>query len=746
MTDDLQVRINCKGSSTLPLGELRPFQGNLKTLTEASYVKLRGLITSMGFSFPVFVWHDADNKQNYILDGHQRVRVLQKMVEEGYKVPNIPVADVKADSFKDAKKKLMAAASQFGDVDKQGLYEFLADNEWEMDFLDENFKLPEVDLDDFRAEFFDDPSDGDGGDGGLDDDKQVGSLQEKFIVPPFSVLDTRQGYWQEARSRWIDLGIRSEIGRSENLLSFAAASQAQAHGRSTEAYKNSTSIFDPLLAEICYRWFCPVGGRILDPFAGGSVRGIVASKLGFEYVGVELREEQVESNREQAERICTDGPKPVWICGDSLAEIPKLEDNSFDFLYSCPPYLDLEVYSDDKRDLSQMSGAAFYKNYFEIIAACATKLKDDAFAGWVISEVRAKDGYYRQFVPSTVHAFADAGMRYYNEAILVNSLGSLPIRAGRIFTASRKLGRTHQNVLVFCKGDWKKIIPRLETMEANEADLMDAVDYEQVNFIDQIGDTPVQKINHKNKIICVKRDDLFAVGGVRGGKVRTCWGLAQGAKGLVTAGSRSSPQVNIVAHVARKLGIPCQVHTPEGELSPEVVAAQRAGAEVIQHKAGYNNVIIKRAHDAAKEKGWTEIPFGMECQAAVDQTRKSVQGIGDCTDWERLVIPVGSGMSLAGVLWGLQDLGIDKPVLGVQVGADPKKRLDKYAPKGWGSRVELVKSKLKYDQSPKHCKLGDIHLDPIYEAKCLPYLQHGDLLWIVGIRQTAPGGLPELLD
>lgn len=37
--------------------------------------------------------------------------------------------------------------------------------------------------------------------------------------------------------------------------------------------------------------------------------------------------------------------------------------------------------------------------------------------------------------------------------MLVTAAGSLPIRAGRQFETSRKLGKTHQNVLVFAKGD-----------------------------------------------------------------------------------------------------------------------------------------------------------------------------------------------------------------------------------------------------------------------------------------------------
>jgi len=39
------------------------------------------------------------------------------------------------------------------------------------------------------------------------------SLSERFIVPPFSVLDARQGYWQERKRAWLALGIQSELGR-----------------------------------------------------------------------------------------------------------------------------------------------------------------------------------------------------------------------------------------------------------------------------------------------------------------------------------------------------------------------------------------------------------------------------------------------------------------------------------------------------------------------------------------------------
>ena len=220
---------------------------------------------------------------------------------------------------------------------------------------------------------------------------------------------------------------------------------------------SGTSIFDPVLCEIAYRWFCPPGGTVLDPFAGGSVRGIVAAKLGRQYVGNDLRQEQCAANRAQADEIIgADEPMPVWSCGDSRKLEQLCAGTEADFVFSCPPYADLEVYSDDPADLSTLGYAEFRAAYREIIAASCRMLKPDRFACFVVGEVRGKDGAYYNFVGDTVQAFVDAGLKFYNEAILVTAVGSLPIRAGKQFSASRKLGKTHQNVLVFVKGDAKR--------------------------------------------------------------------------------------------------------------------------------------------------------------------------------------------------------------------------------------------------------------------------------------------------
>ena len=99
----------------------------------------------------------------------------------------------------------------------------------------------------------------------------------------------------------------------------------------------------------------------------------------------------------------------------------------------------------------------FKEVYFSIIKKAVAQLKEDRFACFVVGDVRDKKGFYYNFVSDTIQAFKDAGMELYNEIILVNVVGSLAIRVRRQFNGGRKVGKMHQNVLVFYKGDPKKI-------------------------------------------------------------------------------------------------------------------------------------------------------------------------------------------------------------------------------------------------------------------------------------------------
>jgi hypothetical protein len=172
----------------------------------------------------------------------------------------------------------------------------------------------------------------------------------------------------------------------------------------------------------------------------------------------------------QAEAIC-DEPMPDWRHGDSRELLTIAADVSADLVFSCPPYHSLEIYSDDPRDLSTMAYPEFRAAYEQIIADACKFLKPDRFACFVVGDVRDKHGCYRGFPWHTVEAFENAGLRLYNEAVLVTAAGSLPLRVGRRFEISRKFGKTHQNVLIFVQGDPKKATTAVGAVEFGEIEL-----------------------------------------------------------------------------------------------------------------------------------------------------------------------------------------------------------------------------------------------------------------------------------
>lgn len=272
------------------------------------------------------------------------------------------------------------------------------------------------------------------------------NLKATFGENPFSILDTKSGQWQTRKRQWIKLGIKSEVGR--NAKTWGMHEWAKEKGKDMPS---DTSIFDPVLCELMYRWFCPEGGAILDPFAGGSVRGIIANYLGYHYTGVDIRQEQVDSNREQASNILEASNQPSWLVGDSNKVLDSINE-TFDLVFSCPPYADLEVYSDLEGDISNMEYEDFLAAYESIIYKACSKLKSGGFAIFVVGEIRDKKGYYRGFVPHTYNAFEKCGMRLYNEAIFANGWASAGMRAvGNMKT--QKLVKVHQNILIFKKGN-----------------------------------------------------------------------------------------------------------------------------------------------------------------------------------------------------------------------------------------------------------------------------------------------------
>ena len=129
-----------------------------------------------------------------------------------------------------------------------------------------------------------------------------------------------------------------------------------------------------------------------------------------------------------------------------------------------PPYYDLEVYS--REDMSALGTyAEFMEQYEGVFRQVYNMLAENSFCVVKVAEIRdKKSGVYRGLVPDTINALTSAGFKYYNEIILVNSVGTVMLRVNK-YMHTRKVGKVHQNVLVFYKGDLDAIQERFAALD-----------------------------------------------------------------------------------------------------------------------------------------------------------------------------------------------------------------------------------------------------------------------------------------
>ncbi|HEY3435090.1 MAG TPA: hypothetical protein VGK41_05510 [Solirubrobacterales bacterium] len=479
------------GLHDVPLEQLHESPINPRSITDEAFERLKANIVAardMLQARPLIAMPDGE-----VICGNMRLRALKDFaahseVDESTATAPTFVADLDEN---ERREWMLRDNNEFGDWEQDALAELMAAHKsagGDMALL--GFAQPEVD--DLLAH----AAGGAGGGGGSSTSGP--SLADRFTVPPFTVIDGRAYDWRERKRSWLELGIKSEVGREGVTGSISkgdpsagdpqfydkkAAKEAELGrelgnqefirehytdprgGDGTSLAKNSVSVFDPMLCELIYRWYSGTGQLVLDPFAGGSVRGVVAGKLKRRYVGADLSVDQVLANCEQADAIMgPDDFAPVWVHGDSryLEDLEpdgdrKVGDTEYDLLFTCPPYFNLEVYSDDDRDLSRAaSWEDFLSGYERCLLAGVELLHDDRFAVVVVGDVRDKAGRMLPLTAETIRIMRSTGLSLYDHAIFVTPVGSLRIRAARYFVESRKLGRTHQSVLVFVKGDGKR--------------------------------------------------------------------------------------------------------------------------------------------------------------------------------------------------------------------------------------------------------------------------------------------------
>jgi hypothetical protein len=143
-----KIEISCKAADLLPIDSLEDFQGKLKKISKKNLDKLKKRIIKDGINVPLFVWRINDWCR--ILDGHQRLKALLSLREDGYELPLIPVAYIEAENEKDARQKLLGITSQFGEFEIEELSEWINEIDKEISdtlrFANSEIKIKNEDL------------------------------------------------------------------------------------------------------------------------------------------------------------------------------------------------------------------------------------------------------------------------------------------------------------------------------------------------------------------------------------------------------------------------------------------------------------------------------------------------------------------------------------------------------------------------------------------------------------------------
>ena len=501
-------------TETVKLSQVQVNEANPRTITNEKFQKLVNSVLALPKMLelrPIVV----DNMM-VALGGNMRFRALtaiSDLSEDELKSRLFSINDVKKKTegeqqallthwlrWRDSPTAIIIKASELSDAEQREF--IIKDNigygEWDTDSLTAQWDNEE--LVDWGIEFPDaenalNAQNGSGSGSEKQNSAPESSLFDRFIVPPFSILDTRKGYWQDRKKKWYDiigdmgesrndtlvtsleikykdLYQRTREHRKELGISFKEyidkyVSQEDLEKEQAKIVAQGVSILDPVMAEIVCRWFGQENGKAFDCFAGDSVFGFVAAYLGNDFTGVELREKQAALNNERVE-----GMKARYICDDGQNVAQHIEPESQDLLFSCPPYFDLEKYSDLPNDASNQGS---YEDFIKILENAFTGavscLKENRFAAICIGDVRDKNtGFYYDFCGDIKRIFKQNGMRLYNEIILVEQTASTALRASR-YMDSRKVAKTHQHLLVFFKGDPKKIKKEFPKIEYKEEDM-----------------------------------------------------------------------------------------------------------------------------------------------------------------------------------------------------------------------------------------------------------------------------------
>ena len=228
----------------------------------------------------------------------------------------------------------------------------------------------------------------------------------------------------------------------------STGSRAGSFRKEETAYSGTYSIFPYQLAVWMLLRYAPPGSKVLDAFAGGPPRAVAASMEGYEYHGVDIRQEAIDENLTLLNKLNLAADYYL----DDATLMKTVEDTDFDFSYTCPPYYDLEIYSNNPNDLSNSKNYQTFNEFMkQSIVNIYDRLKPGSFSCMVVGNFRdKKTSELIDFRGDTVNNHKSAGFIFWQDIVLAKSKGSAAVRAGNSWKG-KKLVPQHEYLLVFKK-------------------------------------------------------------------------------------------------------------------------------------------------------------------------------------------------------------------------------------------------------------------------------------------------------
>jgi len=279
------VPVYCAHDKIIAVHEMKPNPANPNKHPEEQIELLSKIITATGWRKPITV----STRSGLIVSGHGRL-----MAAKAAGLSHVPVDFQHYDSEEAELADLLAdnRIAELAEIDQTKLADIFAEIDTGAIDLDTT-GYTEEEIENIITALSEAVHDD------IDEEPSL-SLAERFMFPPTTFLNAREGAWTSRKEAWKSIGIKSEIGRAENMTySNAAIADPQFYNKKAAKEKelgrtltskefegkyyvppetdNGTSIFDPVLCEVCIKWFSGDGAKILDPFAGGSVRGVVSA-------------------------------------------------------------------------------------------------------------------------------------------------------------------------------------------------------------------------------------------------------------------------------------------------------------------------------------------------------------------------------------------------------------------------------------------------------------------------------------